>query len=346
MQLLDDIDHLPAGLRFVVAVGMFDGVHRGHVRMLRSCVRAACRLGARPVVVTFDPHPEQVLRGISPPLLCDPADKLELLDAAGIAKTVAQRFDLAFAEQSAADFLRRLARGRQLAAVVMSPETAFGRDRGGTLAAVEALSAELGFEVVHVPQVMVGGRRVSSGRIREAVTVGRLAEARRLLGRNYAVVGEVVHGDHRGRHLGFPTANLHFDAPVVLPPNGIYAVRVAWGGKDPLSPARRAAGVASLGVRPTFGEGERLLEVHLFDFDGDLYGERLRVEFVRRQRGERRYRSVDALVRQMERDANRAKSIMALEPRLRRSARYSKGVNSVTTELSVRSRTWTLAPGP
>jgi riboflavin kinase/FMN adenylyltransferase len=303
MQLLDDIDHLPAGLRFVVAVGMFDGVHRGHVRMLRSCVRAARRLGARPVVVTFDPHPEQVLRGISPPLLCDPADKLELLDAAGIAKTVAQRFDLAFAEQSAADFLRRLARGRQLAAVVMSPETAFGRDRGGTLAAVEALSAELGFEVVHVPQVMVGGRRVSSGRIRDALAGGRLGQARRLLGRPYSVIGTVVRGDGRGRRLGFPTANLRFDQPVALPADGIYAVRAQWD-------AKRAGGVASLGVRPTFGAGERVLEVFLFDFDGDLYGEALHVEFVRRQRGERKFAAVAALVSQMERDALRARRIV------------------------------------
>ena len=165
----------------------------------------------------------------------------------------------------------------------------------------------MGFEVVHVPQVLVGGRRISSGRIRQAVIEGRLAEARRLLGRAYSVVGEVVHGDHRGRDLGFPTANLRFDAPVLLPPDGIYAVRVSWGGPDPAHPVQRADGVASLGVRPTFGAGERLLEVNLFDFDGDLYGQKLRVEFVRYQRGERKFGSVGALVKQMRRDAERAR---------------------------------------
>ena len=185
----------------------------------------------------------------------------------------------------------------------MTPETAFGRDRDGTLAAIENLAPRLRFELIQVDQLLVGGRRISSGRIRDAVAAGRLAEARRLLGRDYAVVGEVVHGDGRGRDLGFPTANLRFDGPVVLPPNGIYAVRASWDG-------RPADGVASLGVRPTFGAGERLLEVNLFDFEGDLYGRRLRVEFVRRQRGERKFGSVDALVSQMERDARRARQIL------------------------------------
>jgi riboflavin kinase / FMN adenylyltransferase len=304
VEVLYDVDKLPAGERLVVAIGMFDGVHRGHVRMLRTAVTAARRLNAEPVVVTFDPHPEEVLRGTTPPLVCDPTEKLQMVADAGIHTTVVQKFDLAFANQSAADFLRRLAHGRHLVAVVMSAETAFGRDRGGTLAAVEALSDEVGFEAVHVPQLLVGGRRISSGRIRDALADGRLAEVRNLLGHPYTVTGEVVRGDGRGRELGFPTANLHFDRPVALPSNGIYAVRVSWNGK-------RANGVASLGTRPTFGEGERLLEVFLFDFDGYLYGQRLRVEFVRRQRGEHKFGSVDALVAQMQRDAARARQILA-----------------------------------
>lgn len=314
MELLTDVDQLPAGLRFVIAVGMFDGVHRGHARMLETEVAAAERLAAAPVALTFDPHPQAVLRGSPPPLLCDPAEKATLLAAAGAEYVVIQRFDQQFADQPAETFLRRLARGRSLAGVVMTDETAFGRDREGTVAAVEKLAPAIGFEVVHVPELLVGGRRVSSGRIREAVSAGRLAEARRLLGRDYSVIGEVVHGDHRGRDLGFPTANLAFDAPVLLPPNGIYAVRVSWGGPDPAHPLRRADGVASLGVRPTFGAGERMLEVNLFDFDGNLYGQRLRVEFARRQRGERKFGSVGALVSQMERDAQRARAILARRP--------------------------------
>jgi len=307
VQLLDDVDQLPPGLRFVVAVGMFDGVHRGHAAMIRSEVAAADRLDGRAVVVTFDPHPETVLRGSTPLLLCDPAEKAALLGAAGADYVVIQRFDQKFADQPAATFLKRLAAGRALVGIVMTPETAFGRDRDGTLAAIESLAPTLGLEIIHVDQLLVGGRRVSSGRIREAVAGGRLAEARRLLGRNYAVTGEVVHGDGRGRDLGFPTANLAFGGPVVLPPNGIYAVRATWDGQS-------ADGVASLGVRPTFGEGERLLEVNLFEFGGDLYGLRLRVEFVRRQRGERKFGSVGALVKQMERDAQRARQILTERP--------------------------------
>ena len=139
---------------------------------------------------------------------------------------------------------------------------------------------------------------------------GRLATARTLLGRRFAVVGTVVHGDGRGRELGYPTANLAFDQPVALPPDGIYAVRASWDGADPLHPRHRADGVASLGVRPTFGERTRLLEAHLFDVSPDLYGRRLRVEFVRRQRGERRFASAAALVTQMDLDAARARRIL------------------------------------
>ena len=161
-----------------------------------------------------------------------------------------------------------------------------------------------------VPELTDDGRRVSSGAIRTALAAGHVAEAADLLGYPWFVTGEVVHGDARGRELGFPTANLYFAQDVALPPNGIYAVRVGWGGDDPLEPAHRAEGVASLGVRPTFVEGHRLLEVFLLDFDGDLYGQRLRVEFVRRQRGEKRYTSAEALIDQMNRDVERARAIL------------------------------------
>jgi riboflavin kinase/FMN adenylyltransferase len=310
VQLLDSVDDLPDGLRFVISVGVFDGMHRGHAHMLRAAVRAAQALGAQPVVLTFDPHPDEVLRGAAPALLCDPAEKLARLAAASVAITVRQRFDLQFADQPADEFLRRLARDRSLAGVVMTDETAFGRDRSGTLAAVAALCPEIGFEVVHVPELLVGGRRVSSSRLREVLAAGRMGEAKRLLGRHYAVIGEVIAGERRGKELGFPTANLLFSRPVALPRDGIYAVRASWGGADPLAPAHHANGVASLGVRPTFGAGERLLEVFLFDFEGDLYGQRLRVEFVRRQRGERRFASAEALIRQMELDAIRARRVL------------------------------------
>jgi riboflavin kinase / FMN adenylyltransferase len=312
MRLLGDIDELPAGRRLAATLGIFDGVHRGHRRVLRQTVRVAAQLAAEPTVITFEPHPAKVLRGVVPPLLCDPDERLAHIAAAGVTVTVVQRFDHDFAAQTAEEFLRRLARGRDLAAMVMSAESAFGRDRAGTLGEVRRLARPLAMKVVEVDQVQAGGQPISSSRIRELIGAGRLGAARSLLGRPYAVVGEIVHGDGRGRQLGYPTANFGFAEAVALPPDGIYAVRVGWGGEpDPLSPSRRADGVASLGVRPTFGGGRRVLEAYLFDIDEELYGERMRLEFVRRQRGERNFASVDGLITQMDRDAKRARQILA-----------------------------------
>jgi riboflavin kinase / FMN adenylyltransferase len=311
MRVLSTIDELPAGLRFVFTLGIFDGVHRGHRRALQRTVAAAGEHGAESVVITFEPHPAQVLRGSAPPLLTDPAERLSRLARAGVETTVVQRFDVEFAAQSAEQFLRRLADGRDLAAILMTAESAFGHAREGTLAEATRLSDPLGFSVIEVPQLAIAGIPVSSSRLRGMIETGRLAQARQLLGRDYAVIGEVVRGDGRGRKLGYPTANLGFEQPVAKPRDGIYAVRVSWGGDDPLAPSRRAGGVASLGTRPTFGGGERVLEVFLFDVDEVLYGQRLRVEFARRQRGEKRFASVDALIRQIDSDARRARLILA-----------------------------------
>jgi riboflavin kinase/FMN adenylyltransferase len=310
VETLHDLDELPRGLRFVLVVGMFDGVHRGHQLVLRTAVEAAAAESANALALTFDPHPAAVLGRGAPPLLCDGQEKLERMAELGVDITVVCPFDRRFADQPPHDFLARLAHGRQLRAVVMTPETAFGRGRSGTLAAVEQLAPEIGFHVVHAPELGLGGDRVSSSRIRAALAAGQLAEARRLLGRDYAVIGTVVRGDGRGRQLGYPTANLAFADQVALPPDGIYAVRASWGGRSVTRPAHHADGVASLGVRPTFGGGARTLEAYLFDFDGDLYNQRLRLAFVRRQRGERRFSSVAELIAQMDRDSQRARRIL------------------------------------
>jgi riboflavin kinase/FMN adenylyltransferase len=231
-----------------------------------------------------------------------------------------ERFDRAFASQAAEEFLSRVSRGRELAAVVMAAGSAIGRGRAGTPDALAGIGARDGFTVEIVPTLRLAGERVSASRIRDLLAAGGLAAAARLLGRRPAVTGRVIEGVARGRDLGYPTANLAFDEPVALPPDGIYAVEVTWdpavapwGAPDPLAPARRAGGVVSLGVRPTFERsGERLLEAHLLDLREDLYDRRLRVTWVRRLRGERRFSTAAALVAQMDRDAVRARAILSV----------------------------------
>lgn len=311
MTVVEDIDALPQGLRFALAIGVFDGVHRGHARIVSALRKAASDLNAEPVVVTFHPHPRAVLGGDTPAQLCDLSERLAWLDHLGVGTVVVQRFDESFADQAPQEFLARLAKGRQLCALVMTPESAFGRGRAGGIEAARRSQEVFGYAVIEVPQLANSGVTISSTRLRELLTEGRLSEVSRLLGRPYAVTGEVVEGDKRGRQMGYPTANLRFESPVALPADGIYAVRVSWGGNDPLEPQHVANGVASLGVRPTFGDGgARILEVHVFDFDGNLYGERLRVEFVRRLRGEKRFSSAAALIAQMDRDAARARRVL------------------------------------
>jgi riboflavin kinase/FMN adenylyltransferase len=293
----------------VVTIGVFDGLHRGHRAVLEQLVREGRATGAAATAVTFDPHPDAVLRGAPPPRLSDPDQLIEGMAALGIDEFVVQPFDEAFSRLEPEPFLRLLGAGEGLRAFLMTPEAAFGHRRRGDAMAVAEIGERLGFRLVLVTPLLVGRRPVSSSRIRDAIGAGRLAEARQLLGRSPSVTGRVVKGAGRGRDLGFPTANLAFNEPVALPPHGIYAVRAAWR-PPPDDSWRSGAGVASLGVRPTFGPGERVLEVYLFGVKEPLYGATMRVSFERRQRGEHRFASAAALVRQMARDAARAKQIL------------------------------------
>jgi riboflavin kinase/FMN adenylyltransferase len=192
----------------------------------------------------------------------------------------------------------------------MTRVSAFGRDRGGTLPVLQEMGRDR-WETVEAPTLDLRGSRVSSARIRELVSAGRLHSASRLLGRPYALVGDVVHGERRGRELGFPTANIHFADPVCLPPDGIYAAHASWGGEALLAPSEHAEAVVSLGTQPTFGGRVRLLEVHLLDRDVDIYGQRLRVELCRRLRDQRRFDSAAELIEQMRRDVERARAALA-----------------------------------
>ena len=221
MKVIVELDALPAGMRFVATVGVFDGMHRGHAQVLHALTRLGAELAATPVVLTFHPHPQVLIAGSAPPLLCDPAERLTLLEAAGIGVTILQRFDEAFRMQSAETFLHRLSVGRDLAGLVMSSESAFGHDRDGTVDTARRIAAHEGWRLREVPTLEVGGARVSSGRIRSLVAEGRLDQARRLLGRRYAVSGRPQPADGTGRGQV-----VDFEAPVALPREGVYEVRL------------------------------------------------------------------------------------------------------------------------
>jgi FAD synthase len=219
MAVVSGIDSLDRSLgRLLVVVGVFDGLHLGHAYMLRELAAAAARLDARPAVITFDHHPDEILKGQAPPLLCDPAERLERLEAAGVAVTVVQDFDLALRETPFEGFVRRIYDRVDLAGFLMTPDSAFGYQRGGTPATVSELGERLGYEVVVVPQFTLDGEAVSSSSIRTAIGAGDLATAERLLGRPYAVVGR---GSRATRD-----PLLAFEVPVALPPTGWYAVTI------------------------------------------------------------------------------------------------------------------------
>jgi riboflavin kinase/FMN adenylyltransferase len=230
--------------------------------------------------------------------------------ALGVDEYVVQPFDEAFSRLEPEPFLRLLGAGEGLRAFLMTPDAAFGHRRRGDATTVAEIGQRLGFRLVLETPLVAGGGVISSSTVRAAIAAGRLADARRLLGRSPSVTGRVVRGAGRGRDLGFPTANLAVEEPVALPPDGIYAVRAAW--RRPGEAWRPGAGVASLGVRPTFGPGKRVLEVYLFGVEEPLYGATMRVFFQRRQRGERRFATPAALVRQMQRDAERARRILGI----------------------------------
>jgi riboflavin kinase/FMN adenylyltransferase len=271
--------------RRAVAVGTFDGVHRGHLRVI-DAARAA---GLRTTVVTFDPHPRSVLHG-PVELLATLERRLELLDAAGVEDVLVLRFDERLAALPAAEFAERMLRGIGAETVAAGATFRFGRQREGDLDLLE----RLGFDVQRVPLA----ENVSSSRIRELVQSGDMEHAATLLGRPHEVEGIVVEGDGRGRGLGFPTANLEVPEGLLVPPDGVYA---GWT-RD-----RRAA--VSIGTNPHFDGVERRVEAHLLDFEGDLYGERLVVEIWGSVREQRRFESLEELVAAIGDDVERTRSV-------------------------------------
>jgi riboflavin kinase/FMN adenylyltransferase len=287
----------------VVTVGTFDGVHRGHQRVVAEVVERARRGGLTSVLVTFDPHPLEILNPpAAPKLLTLTDEKRELVAGAGVERLVVMPFTREVAQQTPEEFIRRLRSEHALEQLVLGYDHAFGRGRSGDEALVRRLGSAEGFECVVVDAVREDGQPISSTLIRTALAHGDLAGAARWLGRPYGLLGRVVPGAGRGRTIGVPTINLAPpDARKLLPPDGVYAVWVWWRGT-------RYGGMMNQGPRPTFAEQGRTLEVHLLDFAGDLYGETVRVEWVERLRDVQAFPSRDALVAQLERDRQAARA--------------------------------------
>jgi len=291
----------------VITVGTFDGLHRGHAALLESLREAAHREGARAVVATFHPHPLRVVRPHeAPQLLTTRTEKLELLSQLGVDAVVLIAFDQQLASYAPEEFVKEILVARLGARhLVIGYDHGFGRGRSGDATTLRALGAREGFTVDVVQPVIVAGAPVSSSRIRRALTTGDLAGAAAGLGRAYSLRGRVVRGDGRGRTLGFPTANLALPDPSkLLPQEGIYAVRADVGGS-------LRDGVLHLGPRPTYVGATATVELHLFDFDEDLYGEDVGVRFCTRLRGVERFAGPAALAAAIAADCTEARRVLS-----------------------------------
>ncbi|WP_043957475.1 bifunctional riboflavin kinase/FAD synthetase [Lysobacter sp. A03] len=296
----------------VVCIGAFDGLHRGHRALVGHAVERAQALQVPAIALSFEPLPRELFaRGAPPPRLLSPRAKAEGLCDLGIDQVGLLRFRKRMASMSAEDFVSEvLVRLLQAREVWVGPGFQFGKNRGGDLDLLQQMGKQAGpgFTAGAIEPVTLDGERVSSTRIREALQAGDFATATRLLGRPYAISGRVVRGAQLGRTLGYPTANIRFGGKTPAL-SGIYATWVHGVGEEPI------ASVSSLGTRPTVNGTEPLLEAHLFDFRGDLYGRRIKVEFVAKLRDEETFDDLPALTAQMHRDAEQARAILTPTPR-------------------------------
>jgi len=298
----------------VLTLGTFDGMHRGHQAVLAEVTRRARAGRLTSVLVTFDPHPLEVVNpAAAPKLLTLPGEKEDLVTAQGIERFVLMPFTPVVAQLDAEAFVRRLCDEYAMRELVMGYDHGFGRGRAGDVELVQRLARTQDFAVAVVDAVRDNGQPISSTVIRTAIAHGDLDSAARWLGRPYSIRGHVVRGAGRGRTIGIPTINLEApDARKLLPPDGVYAVhvRILESATIPTPDFRILGGMMNQGPRPTFGEHARTLEIHLFDFDGEVYGETVNVEWVRRLRAVQAFPSRDALVAQLERDRQAARATL------------------------------------
>ena len=292
----------------VLTLGVFDGLHLGHQKIMRTVVERANAAGAHATAITFDPHPRAVLHPESaPPLLQTLDQRLANFEVLGIEQAIVIPFTKDFAANPAEDFLRDIVHDRLHAReVYLGKGFAFGRERGGNIDLLRKMSSELGFVADEVGEVRLRGNRISSSKIRKLLAEGRVNLARRMLGRPYGVEGVIIRGNRRGHTIGFPTANLK-PHNRVIPRYGVYATATLLDGKW-----RRS--ITNIGVRPTFeNEAEPSIETYIFDYSGDLYGDVLRVRFLHRIRDERKFSGIDELKAQIEKDTRRALNYFELQ---------------------------------
>jgi riboflavin kinase / FMN adenylyltransferase len=304
LRSIPELSQLPGPL--CLAIGAFDGVHLGHQAVISTSALHAQEARGTPVVVTFDPHPAKVLRpDTAPHLLTATQHKIALIRDLGVAHLLVQHFDPQFAATPPEDFVRQLVtQARPLREICVGHEWSFGKGRAGNLALLKQLGTIYHFDVVGVPAVTVNGEVVSSTTIRRAIADGDLSKATQMLGREYTILGTVKTGEKLGRKLGYPTANLSAHSEQ-FPPNGVYAAEARLAGA-----LYRA--VANLGYRPTVSAAkrERLLELHLFDLNRDIYGEEIEVRFLRYLRSEQKFENLEALAAQIAQDAAQARGVL------------------------------------
>ncbi len=317
MRIFRHFDDVPALLRgAVTAVGNFDGVHLGHQALIAEAARQARAAGKPLAVLAFEPHPQEFFKPSSESFRLTPLRmKARLLAELGVDAFFAVPFDAAMAARPAEVFVQDvLVDGLGVSGVVVGGDFVFGKGRGGDLATLQGQGARHGFSVTPFHTILAGaGEKISSTRIREALKVARPLEACKLLGRHWAVEARIEHGDGRGRGMGFPTANMHL-GHCLAPAFGIYAVRAAIMDNDVV--AERHDGVANFGIRPMYEVEVPLMEAHLFNFDGDLYGRHLSVELVDYIRPEMRFSGLPALIAQIAEDCQAARGLLAKHPRL------------------------------
>lgn len=291
----------------VVTIGTFDGVHLGHVKLISNTRSRAAELGGRSTIVTFEPVPASVLRPDRfAGRICTAGRKLTLLEALGTDEISVIEFDRALAARSPEDFLTELKARTGLIELWVGEGFALGRDRVGDVVRISEIGASLGFRTVAMPRVVDGGEVISSSSIRRAIEAGNVGFAAESLGRPFSVSGEVIHGAHLGREIGFPTANFFPPEGLVQLGDGIFVSLVVLAGETALRPA-----MTYVGTRPTINSGVRQIETHLLDFEGDLYGQTIEVAMLEKIRDDQQFPNLDAMIAQLAVDEARSRSILA-----------------------------------